>query len=316
MSSVLTIGKAEALSFMIRASRPNDPRLTYVLDLRPVGASYEIDCEKLYYEKPYLKDTVVLEAKKGQAKYRTNGTWLSPTWAFDPLESALSQSPKENITIETFRTALSSAVLYHLLDVSDRAPVRLPQPLQMTTSPGVNGEYLISCLYNLRETQRDRFEFLEDIMRVAFPGFERFEFPAVAAGTQVLGCRDKRFAQPVYAHQLSDGTLRFLWLATLLLSPDITAITMIDEPEISLHPELMSLLVQLMREASHHTQIFVATHSDRLVRFLKPEEVLVFDSQEDGGVTATWADTMDLDHWLDVYSLDEVWRMGQMGGRA
>jgi predicted ATPase len=107
-----------------------------------------------------------------------------------------------------------------------------------------------------------------------------------------------------------------LWLTSLLQSPGISTITMIDEPEVSLHPGLLSLLADLMREAAQRTQLIVATHSDRLIRFLKPEEVVVMDIGEDGSATAVWADTMDLEVWLKEYSLDEVWHMGRMGGRA
>jgi predicted ATPase len=110
--------------------------------------------------------------------------------------------------------------------------------------------------------------------------------------------------------------LRFLWLVSLLQSPALSTITMIDEPEVSLHPELLSLLAELMREASMRTQLIVATHSDRFVRFLKPSELLVFDMDEAGGTTATWADAMDLEEWLEEYSLDELWRMGRAGGRS
>ena len=81
---------------------------------------------------------------------------------------------------------------------------------------------------------------------------------------------------------------------------------MIDEPEVSLHPELLSLLAELMREASDRTQLIVATYSDRLIRFLKPEEVVVMDSAEDGLTVATAADQLDLDKWLANYTLDEV----------
>ena len=91
---------------------------------------------------------------------------------------------------------------------------------------------------------------------------------------------------------------------------------MIDEPEVSLHPELLSFLADLMREASRRTQLIVATHSDRFIRFLKPDEVVVMDIDDEGCTTATWADSMDLDEWLTEYSLDEVWRMGRMGGRS
>jgi predicted ATPase len=91
---------------------------------------------------------------------------------------------------------------------------------------------------------------------------------------------------------------------------------MIDEPEVSHHPELLSLLADLMREAAKRTQLIVATHSDRLIRFLNPEEVVVMEMNDDGGASAIWADSMDLDQWLAEYTLDEIWRMGRMGGRS
>jgi predicted ATPase len=70
-----------------------------------------------------------------------------------------------------------------------------------------------------------------------------------------------------------------------------------------------------MREASKHTQLIVATHSDRLIRFLKPQEVLICDIEE-GEAKMTWADTFNLDKWLEDYSLDPVLEMNVMGGRT
>ena len=107
-------------------------------------------------------------------------------------------------------------------------------------------------------------------------------------------------------HELSEGMLRFIWLVSLIYSPHLSTITMIDEPEVSLHPELLGLLADVMREASKHTQLVIATHSDRFVRFLRPEEVVVMDINDEGHATAVWADSMDLAAWLEEYSLDEV----------
>jgi predicted ATPase len=69
-----------------------------------------------------------------------------------------------------------------------------------------------------------------------------------------------------------------------------------------------------MSEASEHTQLIVATHSERLIRFLEPAQVLVVD-QEEGLAQMRWADTLDLEAWLEDYALDDLWRMGRLGGR-
>ncbi len=240
---------------------------------------------------------------------------MRPNWAHNPLETSLSQVPKMFKEPEDLRSRLSSSTLYHVLNVDSRSPVRMPQPMQPASLPGKNGEELVSCLFYLRETNRERFDAIEDVLRAAFPRFERLDFPPVAAGTLALAWRERGFGRPLYLHQLSEGTLRFLWLATLLQSPGLTALTLIDEPEVSLHPELLSLLADLLRESSSRSQLVVATHSDRLVRFLKPEEILLMNSTEDGMSSVSWADDLDLEKWLEEYSLDELWRNGRIGAR-
>ena len=130
----------------------------------------------------------------------------------------------------------------------------------------------MSYLYYLREVDRDRFENILDSLRVAFPDLEDLGFPPVAAGMLTMTWKDKKFSNPLYVHEFSEGTLRFLWLTALLQGPNLSTIIMIDEPEVSLHPELLNLLVDLMREAARRTQLIVATHSDRFIRFLELEE--------------------------------------------
>lgn len=207
----------------------------------------------------------------------------------------------ERITIEGYRRLFDVQV-----DMHDRP---------LTVMIGANGVGKTSLLeiFSLL-TDSERFEIIEDTLAAAFPDFEKLGFPPVAAGTITMTWKDKNFSKSLYMHQLSEGTLRFLWLITLLQSPDLTTVTLIDEPEVSLHPELLRLLADVMREASQRTQLIVATHSDRLIRFLKPEEVLVCDV-EDGLTTMTWGDTFDLRHWLEDYSLDQLWAMNLMGGR-
>ena len=216
---------------------------------------------------------------------------------------------------DKLRRTLSAVTQYHVLDVSPRAPVKLPQQLRPASLPGENGQDLAPYLYNLRESNVERYEAIEDALKAAFSGFESLGFPVVASGMISMTWKEKAFSTPLYMHQLSEGTLRFLWLVSLLQSPDLTTITMVDEPEVSLHPEMLAILADLMREASSRTQIIIATHSDRLIRFLDPKEVVIMDLDEGGGASMRWADSLDLEEWLDEYGLDEVWRMGRLGGR-
>lgn len=319
IANLLTRGKSENLSFLVDMTVPGHEPLEYELRLAPKGPGYAISRELLGQRRPgYPNPFKHIDSSDGDIRYyeTEEGRLVRPDWEHNPLETSLSQVPKMFRQPEELRRILATATQYHVLDVGPRAPVKMPQPMKPATLPGHDGADLIPYLYYLREAERDRYEAVLDTLKTAFPDFEELNFPPVAAGMLAMTWKDKKFSKPIYMNELSEGTLRFLWLTALLQSPHLSTITMIDEPEVSLHPELLSLMADLMREAAKRTQIVVATHSDRFIRFLDPREVVVMDINEEGGATAAWADSMDLDIWLAEYSLDEVWRMGRMGGRS
>jgi predicted ATPase len=295
ITSVLAPGRTQQLSFGLSLGS-----FRYNLLISPSGTGYTIGAESL--TNPVIG--TVLGTNERQSR-----------WAPLLSETVLAQASKTSPEREQFRQDLASSTYYHTLDVGPRSPVRLPQPIRSASLPGANGEDLVTCLYEMREADPDRFETIQDALRAAFPGFDKLTFPPVA-GVLAMLWRDRNFPNGFYTHQLAEGAIRILWLAALLQSAALPEVTLLDEPEVSLHPELLNLLAHLLREASQRSQIVVATHSDRLVRFLKPKEVLVADLTEDGLTTLTWADSLDLEKWLDEYTLDEVWAIGRLGGRA
>ena len=317
LPDIITRDRTNSITISLSMSVPGYAPLDYQLEVALKGFTYEIALETLTENNPLVLEPFKhIDSRGLDVKYfnTEDGVLLRPNWDHNPLETSLAQVPKMYQEPENLRKRLASCTFYGALNVAPKSPVRLPQSMRPTSLPGANGEDLVSCLYYLRETDPERFEIIEDTLTAAFPDFERLGFPPVAAGTITMTWKDKNFSKPIYMHQLSEGTLRFIWLITLLQSPGLTAVTLIDEPEVSLHPELLRLLADMMREASQKTQLIVATHSDRLIRFLNPEEVLVCDA-EDGLTTMRWGDSFNLEHWLEEYSLDQVWAMNLMGGR-
>ena len=311
-------GKARFMSFELAMPVPNYKPIEYRLAIAPQGTTYQIANEQLSQHGDRSAPFKHIVAQHDNIAYyewkQAKKGLVRPNWEYNAKESALSQVPKMFREPEDFRKRLASSTHYHVLDVGRRAPIRLPQQMRDATLPGHDGEDIISCLYTVRETDPDRFEMIEATLRAGFPDFERLNFPPVAAGTLAMTWKDRSSKHPFYMHQLSEGTLRFLWLVTLLQSPGLTEVTMIDEPEVSLHPELLSLLADLLRDASNRTQLIVATHADRLVRFLQPSEILTINTNEEGASEVIRADELDLENWLKEYTMDEVWRMGRIGG--
>ena len=319
ISNILTRGRSEELRFGVEMEDPEHHPLEYSLRIGIKGAGHTIASEVLAQLNPgYDQPFKHIDSSDGDIRYYETAEkkLTCPDWDYNPLETSLSQVPKMFRDAEHLRRVLSAATSYHVLDVGPTAPVKLPQLVKPASLPGANGEELVPYLFALREGAHGIFEGIIDVLRGAFPSLEDLNFPVVATGMQMMTWKDKNFDRPIYMNELSEGTLRFIWLVSLLCSPELSSVTMIDEPEVSLHPELLNILSELMRDASRRTQIIVATHSDRFIRFLRPEEIVVMDIDDEGCASAGWADSMELDEWLAEYSMDEVWRMGRIGGRS
>lgn len=118
------------------------------------------------------------------------------------------------------------------------------------------------------------------------------------------------------AHSLSDGTLRFICLATLLLQPKekLPSTVLLDEPELGLHPYAITVLANLLKSAATNTQVLVSTQSVTLVNQLTPENVIVVDRNEKES-TFKRLTKDDWNHWLDSYGLGDLWEKNLIGGR-
>lgn len=323
LSHTTTI-KAEHLRLALEVDvedHKSDKPMHYQVELALKGTNfYNIAFEQLSRQldphKPY--PFYYLQVNSAGVRYKdpnTDSSWETPNWVYKENELALAQVPRMYREPEALRDVLTQTRFFGALDVSRRAPIRLPQSLTPTLDPGPNGEDLYSALYTLRTEHRTSYKRILEVLELAFPGFEDLDFPLVGGmGNANLAWYDEELSRPIYASELSEGTLRFLWLATILLNPTPPPLTLIDEPEISLHPELLQILAGLLQDAAVRGQVVVATHAADLIRWLEPEEVVIMD-KESGQTHATWANTLDLTHWLDEYTLAELWLTGVLGGR-
>jgi predicted ATPase len=112
---------------------------------------------------------------------------------------------------------------------------------------------------------------------------------------------------------LSDGTLRFMTLATLLLQPNLPKTIIIDEPELGLHPFAINKLAGLIKKASAQSQVIVSTQSTDLVDNFAPEDVIIVDrNQTDSAFKRL--ESSSLQNWLKNYTLGNLWHKNVIGG--
>ena len=154
------------------------------------------------------------------------------------------------------------------------------------------------------------------LLKRFFPRFERMS-TKVSGGAIQFYLHEADFHPPIPATRLSDGTIRFVALLATLLAPSPPPLVCIDEPELGLHPDAVSLIAELMVEASERTQLVVTTHSDALISALttKPEAVVACE-RTGPGTTLRRLDSANLAEWLKEYALGELWRMGELGANT
>ena len=115
------------------------------------------------------------------------------------------------------------------------------------------------------------------------------------------------------AHALSDGTLRFICMATLLLQPSLPSLILLDEPELGLHPYAIQLLGSMLRLVSQSTQIIISTQSVSLANEFGADDVVVVEHHENRS-TFKRLDAGALEAWLDDYRLGDLWEKNLLGG--
>lgn len=178
-----------------------------------------------------------------------------------------------------------------------------------------DGSNLAAYLYRLQETEPKTFKLLEGTVRSVAPYFKRFVLQPhpISPNSISLKWEEEGSDMLMDAHSLSDGTLRFIALATLLIQEKVPDIVIIDEPEIGLHPKAVNKLAALVRRASVSSQLIVATQSVQFLNNFEVEQILVVD-RNDGQTTFERLDKEALASWLDNYSIGEIWEMNLIKG--
>lgn len=208
--------------------------------------------------------------------------------------------------------------LYHLHDTSSSSPMRKTAKLDDNQYLRADGSNLASFLYYLREKHEPSYSLIRRAVQRVTPFFDDFRLqPLKLRPDDIrLEWRHKRSDQYFDASSLSDGTLRFIALATLFLQPEQyrPSVILVDEPELGLHPYAIEMLAALVRQASATTQVIVSTQSSLLLDHFEPEDVLVADRVNDG-TQITRLESPRLKKWLEDYSLGQLWEKNEFGGR-
>ncbi|MDE6577720.1 MAG: AAA family ATPase [Muribaculaceae bacterium] len=176
------------------------------------------------------------------------------------------------------------------------------------------GGNLAAFLYGIMTNHPMVYKRIVRVIQSVAPFFNDFYLAPNERGGLRLQWRDK-FSDVVYGpNDLSDGTLRFIALTVLFLQPEPPKVIVIDEPELGLHPVAIEKLAGLIKSAANRgTQVIVATQNAELIGNFDPEDILTVD-QRDGESAIKRLDARELSHWLNDYTLGDLWKQRIMKG--
>lgn len=215
------------------------------------------------------------------------------------------------------RKAIGAWRVYHFHDTSRSAPVRVPQAVRDNQRLKSDGGNLAPFLRHLRERYTESYERIVQTVRMVAPFFGGFIYrsdPGERIELEWFEIDDPDTTLGV--RQMSDGTLRFALLTTLLLQPaELQPDTIIiDEPELGLHPYALAVMASLLQQAAETRQLIVSTQSGELISEFQPEDVVVVD-RRDGASVFKRLDAEELADWLKDYALGDLWKQNVLGGR-
>ena len=202
-------------------------------------------------------------------------------------------------------------MVYHFHDTSSSAPMRRSEIIEDCHNLRGSAANIAPFLLNLKnnESYNKNYTEIVDAIRFVIPFFDDFRLDVQKLGEAEktkLSWTQKGSDFPMQPYHLSDGSIRFICLATALLQPSPPSIIIIDEPELGLHPEAISILAELIQVASTRTQVIVATQSPALVDQFAIQDIIVVN-REDGASTFKRLKEEDFSEWLKNYSVGELW---------
>ncbi|PIE55299.1 MAG: chromosome segregation protein SMC [Dethiosulfovibrio peptidovorans] len=328
MDPIVWDGKASSIKCVLKTTSLNDNRLPEQYELEMLGlgggSAYRIGSERLtnYREvrsgsqdEPFIfldrtgKAAVIFDAS--QSRFTTPEEFVSDE---ETLLSLTSGPFTHNPRIPPFQKWLASISIYHDIHTNRDASLRSPVVSRMEKHVDPDGQNLVSVLHTLYTSDREFKRDINSAMRSAFGNdFEELIFPPASDQRVQMRIRWKSLQREQSAAEMSDGTLRFLFLLAVLATPSPSPVIAIDEPETGLHPSMLPLVAEYAIDAASRSQVILTTHSTQLLdAFGETKPVTTVSAWNDGETVLRTLDGDELDYWLKSYSLGSLFQSGEL----
>ena len=307
------VGKAGGAERLLHFGSKHTPRLFLQLSFREGAHQYNITLEPtnddtlIPTQETFLDSNAVEHPNSYDRPTSTNGR-----------EAGISNPGSTDPIVRFVRSRLSRWHPYHVHDTSRASPMKKMCDVFDNQLLRPDGSNLAAFLFFLQEKHPTEYALIRKTVQRVAPFFEDFRLNPSKLNEEKIRLEWKHVGSDAYfdASSLSDGSLRFIALATLFLQPRLLrpSVILVDEPELGLHPYAITMFASLVKQVSAETQVIVSTQSPLLLDHFEPEDVLVAD-RIDGATQFTRLESESLEDWLEEYSLGQLWEKNEIGGR-
>ena len=313
-------GKSNFLSFFELLSRLYASKLNEYVELNGGANKFLHKGQKVTNEISFQ-----IEFDNGKKSYTftltadMNGFILKPKDInhpiFDEIEANISKFDKViDLSIELYKELIEysnpkNIRKYHFHDTGKQSPFtqlsHIENDIYYLYETGSN---LAAFLFNISQSNKIVYNRIISTIQSIAPYFSDFYLQPNSGKYIRLQWTDK-YSDTIYGvTDLSDGTMQFIALATLFMQPNLPSVIIIDEPELGLHPTAIAKLAGMIQSAAAKgCQVIVATQSTDLISHFAPEDILTVD-QIDGESVFERLNSKSLAHWLDEYTIDDLWK--------
>lgn len=295
-------------------------RLLYYGNANTAQISVQLDFPPNYYRislLPSEDDNLFIETE--ETGYHKRDEYEVPFWqqvTSGTEESKLSIAAQFRDIPRYVYQLLKEWRLYHFHDTSASAPFKKTGSINDNLFLRSDASNLAAFLFRMHAESPKHYERIVRTIQLVVPMFRDFLLRPDPFNPDVIRLEwlDRDSDHIFSASQLSDGSLRFICLATVLLQPQKPSLILLDEPELGLHPTAIQVLVGLLKKISELTQLIVSTQSVALVSAFEPEDIIVVEYFEKQSIFRR-LEAESLRTWLSDYSLGELWEKNVLGGR-
>ena len=246
---------------------------------------------------------------------KSNKTSLVRYNDFDPQELALKEISDTDryFALTTIKKAIRDIFVYDYFDTTPKSLIRRPMLPTSEKRLFADGTNLPQILNTIKINHKQHYKKIAEMLNEVNPNFSGFDFNFIGGNIELM-LEESGLDSSIHVSNISDGTLRYLCLLSILYNPERGRFICIDEPEVGLHPDMILNIANAIKEASEKTTLIISTHSDNLLNYFDIENVRVFEKDENNATSVISYNSEHFSDWYKEFSLGQMWKQGDLGG--